>query len=160
MSSHLRRTVYGVGRTRRGNGQGIHIRSKYVSGYIHNIHTFCLYLHSLLFIHTICQHPLSICRQSIDIGVCRSRDAQWVETSAHHQSMSVDYPQMIEKHRQITYRCWAEVSPRHIGRQFWDCRPSLTDHLNHGFQTNNIDIQLFSDDDSIIKYQILLDVGR
>jgi hypothetical protein len=159
MSSHLRRTVYGVGRARRGNGQGIHRRSKHVSGSIY-IHTFCLYLHSSLFIHTICRYPLSICRQSTDIGVCRPSDAPWVKTSAHHQSMSVDYPQMLDKHRQITYRCWAKVSPRHLGRQFWDCRPSSADHLIHGLQTNPIDKKMFPDDDSIIKYKILLDVGR
>jgi hypothetical protein len=153
MSSHLRWTVYGVGRARSGHGQGIHRRSKHVSGSIY-IHTFCLYLHSSLLIHTICRYPLSICRQSTDIGVCRPSDTPWVETSAHHQSMSIDI------HRQITYRWWAEVSPRHLGRQFWDCQPSSADHLNHGFQTNHIDTKLFPDDDSIIKYKILLDVGR
>jgi hypothetical protein len=115
---------------------------------------------SSLFIHTICRYPLSIFRQSTDIGVCRPSDAPWVETSAHHQSMSVHYPQMLDKHRQITYRCWAEVSPRHFGIQFSNCRPSSVDHLNHGFQTNHIDNKMFSDDYSIIKYKILLDVCR
>jgi hypothetical protein len=36
--------------------------------------------------------------------VCRPSVAPWVETSAHHQSMYVDYPQMLDKHRRITYR--------------------------------------------------------
>jgi hypothetical protein len=66
---------------------------------------------------------------------------------------TIDYPHMLDNHRQITYRCWAEVSPRHLGWQLWDCRPRSANHLNHLFQTNHIDNKMRPDDDSINNIQ-------